>query len=799
MYRSALSLSRRYFHKSPGIKCARSNKYFLGTTCHQSNYSLGKTKQILISIRPFSTNPDSNKNEDELSEGAVDEFQAEYEEDSEDLKRLSSRELRYFLRSAQFKGTLFDLDSSMTEALYRSNINPFIDYVRSAENSELSLALSFSLKQIKEAGKSAPAAQEIQFLAQSFLVFLDESIDEQQQKEPAPSRPSTASSRKEALYKLVEKEKIIDPSPERTSLSPRLRRNRDGSLRYDPQLDILASLHQPHENYAAARSIKRKIIVHVGPTNSGKTYRALQRLIEAESGAYAGPLRLLAWEVHETVTKAGVHCNLLTGQESIHEIGAQHTSSTVEMVDTSTIVDVAVIDEMQMIGAADRGSAWTRALLGVPARELHVCGDPTMIKIVEELCAITGENFAVNEYKRLTPLQFSAPLRAGLKEIRRGDCVIAFRRRDLYTIKRQIELKTGLKCCIIYGSLPPETRKLQAELFNSPDSGYDVLVASDAVGMGLNLNIGRIIFSSIKKFDGESERELEPRELLQIGGRAGRFRSEFSIGLVTTLHAADYSIMKRIMGQKLRPIKKAGLQPSLEQIDALARSKPKETLSNILNYLQGFSKIDNIYFLCNMQSMLDIAKTIESFDLTLEERYSFSLAPANVEKPAQKVAIMNFARDFASLRQVSLNSLLSKLKILQKNHFSSAGEISLLEEIYAQLDIYAWLARKFNGEEEIFVDLPKALDLRALAGEKIAHALADMHPSEHKLNYTKKLLEKHKELEEKSRERRLELAKFATATEFDRNLEGKIEEIPRKQQAALLRANNAIGHSDLPE
>jgi hypothetical protein len=133
-------------------------------------------------------------------------------------------------------------------------------------------------------------------------------------------------------------------------------------------LSQTADLRHPHQWYPVARAMKRKIIFHAGPTNSGKTYNAIRALKDSWSGIYCGPLRLLALEVFESLNMDGVSTSLLTGQERREMPFAKHVSCTVEMVDVETLVDVAVIDEIQMIGDDSRGASWTRALLGIPAR-----------------------------------------------------------------------------------------------------------------------------------------------------------------------------------------------------------------------------------------------------------------------------------------------------------------------------------------------------------------------------------------------------------------------------------------------
>ena len=133
---------------------------------------------------------------------------------------------------------------------------------------------------------------------------------------------------------------------------------------------------------------------------TGKTYTSIQRLIQAKSGVFCGPLRLLALEIYETLNMAGVVTNLVTGQELREMDWANHVACTVEMCNLDKQVDVAVIDEIQLIGDPHRGWAWTQALLGVQAAEVHVCGDPSAIPVVQRLAELTGDDFEICEYER---------------------------------------------------------------------------------------------------------------------------------------------------------------------------------------------------------------------------------------------------------------------------------------------------------------------------------------------------------------------------------------------------------------
>lgn len=285
------------------------------------------------------------------------------------------------------------------------------------------------------------------------------------------------------------------------------------------------------EEHAAARRIRRKVIMHVGPTNSGKTHHALRALAGAPVGVYAGPLRLLAHEVWERlnlgqIVPAGKDpnmkptvpaapdilpsaigdlasstaqknfnplfartCNMITGEEQkIVNEQSGLVSCTVEMLSLTTSHDVAVIDEIQMISDEQRGFAWTSAVLGVRARELHLCGEETAVPIVQELLKDTGDEVIIKRYERLTTLTVEEKsLENDLTNVRKGDCIVTFSRSGIFRYKRLVEEKTGMRCALVYGKLPPEIRSEQAALFNDSDSGYDVLIGSDAIGMGLNL------------------------------------------------------------------------------------------------------------------------------------------------------------------------------------------------------------------------------------------------------------------------------------------------------------------------
>lgn len=271
--------------------------------------------------------------------------------------------------------------------------------------------------------------------------------------------------------------------------------------------------------YPATRQLKRRFVLHIGPTNSGKTYEALQKFQNAEEAVYLAPLRLLALEVYET-TNMFLPCSLLTGEEEDIMPGATHISETIEMADLSRHYDMAVIDEAQMISDPSRGGAWTAAILGLCADEIHICMAPHAESIIRKLIAYCGDEIVETDRRdRMTPLiedteDFSFP-----ESVMRGDALIVFSKKSVISCAAELQAK-GISCSMIYGALPYETRRAETDRFAKGETS--VVVATDAIGMGLNLPIKRVVFLETEKFDGYGRRDLLPEEIQQIAGRAGR-------------------------------------------------------------------------------------------------------------------------------------------------------------------------------------------------------------------------------------------------------------------------------------
>ena len=240
---------------------------------------------------------------------------------------------------------------------------------------------------------------------------------------------------------------------------------------------------------------------------------------QAETGDYLAPLRLLALEGYENLVSHGVKTSLITGEEEILDEDSTHISSTIEMLNSEVEVELCVIDEIQMIEDRDRGWAWANALIGVPAKELILTGSENVVPAIKELCRYLGEELEIKYFERKNPLELMQRATA-LKRVKAGTAIVAFSRKEVLSLKQRLSHK--YRVSVVYGNLSPEVRREEARRFREGES--EVLVATDAIAMGLNLPIKTILFARDNKFDGLRRRELSTSEILQVAGRAGRYK-----------------------------------------------------------------------------------------------------------------------------------------------------------------------------------------------------------------------------------------------------------------------------------
>ena len=288
---------------------------------------------------------------------------------------------------------------------------------------------------------------------------------------------------------------------------------------------------------------KQHITMHLGPTNSGKTFSGLKNLMDAGSGWYLSPLRLLAHEVYDTLNKQGVPCNLLTGEESAHVEGAKITAATIEMFSPRMSGECVIIDEAHMLADSQRGWAWTRAIMETNAPNIHIIGSPIAESLIRNIADELGFSIEVENYTRLTPLE-TAEQPWSLTNLPSKTILVAFSRRMVLGLKAELEKKHHRSVSVVYGNLPPEVRLRQADRFSNGET--ELCVATDAIGMGLNLPADNVCFYETSKYDGNRIRTLTVNEINQIGGRAGRFGlSEH--GKVGALNKQNLSIIRNAL------------------------------------------------------------------------------------------------------------------------------------------------------------------------------------------------------------------------------------------------------------
>jgi ATP-dependent RNA helicase SUPV3L1/SUV3 len=311
--------------------------------------------------------------------------------------------------------------------------------------------------------------------------------------------------------------------------------------------DIFATEYDP--------SLKRQVryVLHIGETNTGKTHHALERMKDAYSGLYLAPLRLLALEVFDKLNAEGMPCSLKTGEEEKVIPGANHISCTVEMFHEKEFYEVVVIDEAQMITDKDRGFSWYKAITKANAEEVHIIGSRNSKTMLLQL--LGGSDIEIHEYSRDTPLEVETK-EFHIKHIKKGDALICFSRRRVLETASRLQ-NDGHTVSMIYGAMPPETRKKQIQQFNSGKT--KVIVATDAIGMGLNLPIRRIVFLENDKFDGTRRRLLTSQEVKQIAGRAGR-KGIYNIGKVA--FTSDIRKMRNLLLQEDEPVHTFAIAPT---------------------------------------------------------------------------------------------------------------------------------------------------------------------------------------------------------------------------------------------
>lgn len=430
----------------------------------------------------------------------------------------------------------------------------------------------------------------------------------------------------------------------------------------------------PKDEYPLARRIKRKFYIHLGDTNTGKTYNAIEKLKSAKKGLYLSPLRILALEIFERLNNDNVICDLSTGEEEVIKLGATHMSCTIEKANLKQDYDIVVIDEIQMINDSQRGNAWTRALLGLKCREIHICGALNSKDILKTIIEDCGDEYEIKEYKRNTPLEVQYKS-FNYKDVNDGDALIVFSKKRVLEIAKQYA-DNGIKTSIIYGALPPEVRKMQYNQFINKEA--NVLVSTDAIGMGVNLPIKRIVFMSIKKFDGDDVRELTSQEVKQVAGRAGR-KGIYDIGYVASVGDTQDFIKEKIEATD-DFIEKAVVGPS----DAILNIKTLPLNEKLALWSSREEKV-SYYRKMDISEYLIILDKIKRYRLREDIQWNLLKVSFDVSNEDLMDKFLEYVDEL----------FVAKLKSLTRPECFS-GNLEELENYYQKISMYYSFSKIFN-------------------------------------------------------------------------------------------------------
>ncbi|MDH0498957.1 SUV3 family DEAD/DEAH box RNA helicase [Stutzerimonas stutzeri] len=351
-----------------------------------------------------------------------------------------------------------------------------------------------------------------------------------------------------------------------------------------------------HKLYPARR-LTRRWIALLGPTNSGKTHRSIEAMAAAEHAIYLSPLRLMALENQERIESMGVPCSLVTGEEEIIREGATHFCCTVEEFARFRHQhwDVVVVDEVQMMADPQRGWAWVDALVSAYTPKLMMTGPALIEPSLRTLCELCEDQLQVQRTKRLSPVEV-AKHATTLERLEPGSLLVAFSRKLVLELKGMLE-SAGKSVSVVYGALSPEVRREQARRFREGEA--DIMVATDAVGMGLNLPAHTLCFYTDEKFDGIQNRQLKVQEVKQIGGRAGRFGHHDS-GEITALDPQTLKSIRRLFNSPDAPVDLSQFQvrPSIDHLSAISELMGEPSLlrswltfNRNINYGEAFVSV----------------------------------------------------------------------------------------------------------------------------------------------------------------------------------------------------------------
>ena len=432
---------------------------------------------------------------------------------------------------------------------------------------------------------------------------------------------------------------------------------------------------------------KNKILAVLGPTNTGKTYMAIEKMIEFNSGIFGLPLRLLAREVYDKcVNKLGSESvALITGEEKIIPNTARYFICTVESMPKDKVVDFVAVDEIQMCGDPERGHIFTDRLLNFRGEVLTMfLGSQIMKSIISQLL----DNVEFVDKERFSKLSYNGSKK--ISRLNRKSAIIAFSIEEVYALAELVRRQKG-GSAVIMGSLSPKTRNSQVELYQSGDVDY--LVATDAIGMGINMDIEQINFSSIRKFDGKKRRRLRMTEISQIAGRAGRFKNDGYFGITGDCENLEADEIERIEKHNLDDIRFLYWRNSnLDFSDPESLINSLEKKSGGRNLHRISDSIDE-----NILKYLVRDKKIKFSSDNLELLWECCQIPDFQKKAFNHIDVVTKVFNFlnSAKNRIPNDYMKNQLKGLDKYH----GNIDVISNKISNVRTWSYVANKKNWVE----------------------------------------------------------------------------------------------------
>ncbi|WP_269931444.1 helicase-related protein [Aminobacter sp. HY435] len=429
----------------------------------------------------------------------------------------------------------------------------------------------------------------------------------------------------------------------------------------------------------------RDVTAVLGPTNTGKTHLAIERMVAHESGVIGLPLRLLAREVYGRLCeKVGAHkVALVTGEEKILPPGARYSVCTVEAMPRQTDAAFVAIDEVQLAGDLERGHIFTDRILHLRGRqETLLLGAHTMRGILERLL----KGVSVVTRPRLSHLAYAGSKK--LTRLPRRSAIVAFSADEVYGIAELIRRQQG-GAAVVLGALSPRTRNAQVELYQSGDVDY--LIATDAIGMGLNLDVDHVAFAQNRKFDGYQFRQLTAAELGQIAGRAGRHLRDGTFGVTGRVDPFDDELVEKIEAHDFDPVKVLQWRTAsfdFASIDALKRSI--DTVAPVEGLTRALPAVDAqaLEHLSRDPSIRDLATGRERVALLWE---ACALPDYRKIAPAQHAdLIASMYDDLARRGHVDENYMAEQVRRAD----STEGDIDTLSHRIAQIRTWTFVSNR---------------------------------------------------------------------------------------------------------